>query len=269
MASPHVAGTAALVIASGIGDANGNDRINDEVRLRLQQTADDLGAAGRDPQYGFGLVDADEAAPPPAGNRAPVADAGQDQSVTTGSTVYLDGTGSSDADGDSITYSWVFASKPANSNASLSNATMATPTFVADVDGTYEVELTVSDGELSGTDRVVVTVSEVDATTMHVQSIDMWYARAGQNYKIYTKVTIVDVDKAAVEGATVYLERTLPSGAKASGSGDTGADGTVTFVYGPTKTTGKYISTVTNVVKAEWSYDESANIKTSETLTVP
>jgi len=64
MASPHVAGVAALVIASGIGDANFNGRINDDVRVRLQQTADDLGTAGRDSNYGYGLVDADEAAPP-------------------------------------------------------------------------------------------------------------------------------------------------------------------------------------------------------------
>ncbi len=64
MASPHVAGVAALVIASGISDANGNGRTNDEVRQRLQLTADDLGTAGRDSNYGYGLVDADEAAPP-------------------------------------------------------------------------------------------------------------------------------------------------------------------------------------------------------------
>jgi len=64
MASPHVAGTAALVIAAGITDANGDGNINDEVRLRLQETADDLGTAGRDTKYGYGLVDADEAAAP-------------------------------------------------------------------------------------------------------------------------------------------------------------------------------------------------------------
>jgi subtilisin len=66
MASPHVAGTAALVIATGITDSNNNGFINDEVRQRLIETADDLGAAGRDTQYGYGLVDADEAAPEPS-----------------------------------------------------------------------------------------------------------------------------------------------------------------------------------------------------------
>lgn len=62
MASPHVAGTAALVIA-----AKGLN--NEAVRVELQATADDLGKTGWDPKYGHGLVDADEAvlgeAPPP------------------------------------------------------------------------------------------------------------------------------------------------------------------------------------------------------------
>lgn len=64
MASPHVAGAAALVIADGITDVNGNGRINDEVRTRLDSTATDLGKAGRDPQYGYGLVNAVAATAP-------------------------------------------------------------------------------------------------------------------------------------------------------------------------------------------------------------
>ena len=50
-ASPHVAGGAALLIASGVND-------NDEVRLILQETAEDLGTSGWDSQYGHGLVNA-------------------------------------------------------------------------------------------------------------------------------------------------------------------------------------------------------------------
>ena len=57
MASPHVAGTAALVMVAYPGWTNV------QVRSQLQRTADDLGVAGKDNLYGYGLVDADEAAP--------------------------------------------------------------------------------------------------------------------------------------------------------------------------------------------------------------
>lgn len=62
MASPHVAGTAALVIGKGVADTNGNGRINDEVRQIMNSTAQDLGTAGRDAKYGYGLVNASAAA---------------------------------------------------------------------------------------------------------------------------------------------------------------------------------------------------------------
>lgn len=57
MASPHAAGAAALVIASGVTDANGVNGVADDVRQRLDQTAVDLGISGRDSQYGYGLID--------------------------------------------------------------------------------------------------------------------------------------------------------------------------------------------------------------------
>jgi len=63
MASPHVAGTAAVILSQGaIQDGNGNGRINDEIRQRLIATAQDLGLPGRDTWYGYGLVDARSAA---------------------------------------------------------------------------------------------------------------------------------------------------------------------------------------------------------------
>ena len=64
MASPHVAGTAALVFAANPGWSN------DDVRTQLQNTADDLGSTGRDTKYGYGLVNADEAAWPSAPDTA-------------------------------------------------------------------------------------------------------------------------------------------------------------------------------------------------------
>ncbi|MGQ9633720.1 MAG: S8 family serine peptidase [Bryobacteraceae bacterium] len=57
MASPHVAGAAALVYGCLTSDLNKDGTVNNQdVRLRMQQTAQDLGAAGRDSLYGFGLV---------------------------------------------------------------------------------------------------------------------------------------------------------------------------------------------------------------------
>jgi hypothetical protein len=57
MASPHVTGAAALVIAAGVTDGNEDGNINDEVRQLLTSTAIDLGDSGRDIHFGYGLVD--------------------------------------------------------------------------------------------------------------------------------------------------------------------------------------------------------------------
>lgn len=91
-------------------------------------------------------------------NNPPVAIAGPDQSQLRGSTITLDGSGSSDADGDALTYIWTLTSIPENSVAALSDGTSQAPTFVADKTGSYVVSLVVNDGQASSeTDEVVVT----------------------------------------------------------------------------------------------------------------
>jgi hypothetical protein len=82
-------------------------------------------------------------------NTAPVANAGTAQNSVIGALVTLDGSASSDANGDPLTYSWVFASKPAGSGATLSSATVAKPAFTADVAGTYVLNLLVNDGNVN------------------------------------------------------------------------------------------------------------------------
>lgn len=96
-------------------------------------------------------------------NELPVANAGQDQTVTLGSGVALNGSASTDPDNgpQPLSYTWQFITVPANStlqNANLIGANTAQPSFTSDVPGEYRLSLTVSDGVSSGVDKVIVTV---------------------------------------------------------------------------------------------------------------
>ena len=125
-----------------------------------------------------------------AANIAPVANAGVAQSVVTGSSVSLNGTASSDANGDALTYSWSYTSRPAGSTASLSSATSATPTFTADKAGSYVLSLTVNDGSLSSTPSTVT----VTASTANLAPV----ANAGNSQNVYVGTTV------SLNGASSY-----------------------------------------------------------------
>ena len=95
-------------------------------------------------------------------NHAPVANAGTSQSFDNpGVQVVLDGSASSDPDGDALFYSWSFKSIPEASTAVLNGADTVSPSFIADAAGAYEVQLAVSDGDLfsATTPTVLVTVA--------------------------------------------------------------------------------------------------------------
>lgn len=93
-------------------------------------------------------------------NSKPVADAGADQDLQTGATANLNGSASSDADGDPLNYFWSFTSKPAGSTAELSDRFAANPTFAADLEGLYIVQLIVNDGKVdSDADTVNITAA--------------------------------------------------------------------------------------------------------------
>jgi len=91
-------------------------------------------------------------------NSAPQADAGPNQNASVGDTVTLDGSGSSDMDGDTLTFTWSFVSLPAGSKAALSDNSAVEPGFTVDLPGTYTVRLVVNDGTLDS-DPDTVTVS--------------------------------------------------------------------------------------------------------------
>lgn len=89
-------------------------------------------------------------------NRAPIANAGEDFSVSLGDVVTLDGSASSDPDGDSLSYTWKLLNGP---DADISFINSVAPTFTPQKAGEYEISLTVSDGKAaSDQDTVVVSV---------------------------------------------------------------------------------------------------------------
>jgi len=92
-------------------------------------------------------------------NHRPIAQAGTAQTLPVGRSVQLDGTASTDPDGQLLTFAWTLLSKPTNSAASLTNANTATPTFTIDKAGNYTAQLTVSDGSLSSTATVTISTS--------------------------------------------------------------------------------------------------------------
>ncbi|MEK6527632.1 MAG: PKD domain-containing protein, partial [Nitrospirota bacterium] len=89
-------------------------------------------------------------------NHPPVSNAGSDQNVVHPVLVTLVGSGSSDPDGDTMTYSWVQTS---GTSVTLSSSTVSNPTFNTNGAGTLAFQLTVSDGRLTSTDTVTITVS--------------------------------------------------------------------------------------------------------------
>lgn len=133
-------------------------------------------------------------------NYKPVANAGSDQAVTGGSTVYLDGSASSDSDGSIASYAWT---QTGGTSVSLTNSNTATPTFTAPNNtDTLTFKLTVTDDKgATATDYVQVFVTGATAysdptdttttgITITVPTIDT--SGGADNIQMYASVVIQD-----------------------------------------------------------------------------
>jgi len=101
-----------------------------------------------------------------AANSPPVASAAAPQTATVNGVVTLDGSASSDVNGDALSYAWTITGKPAGSTAALANATLAKATLIVDVAGTYTATLLVSDGKPNGSNTSTVSFLAVAVNTV-------------------------------------------------------------------------------------------------------
>ena len=206
MATPAVAGAAALIWSNN-PSCTGTD-----VRNAMKVTAEDQGAAGKDANFGYGIVKAADAnayltAQPCGGSGGNI--------PPTASFIYncsdlacnFDGSASSDADGSIATYSWDFGDGNSASTATAAN------TYAASA--SYSVTLTVTDDQGASTaTSQVVTVS--DGTPPPVVDITLTGSRSSNGGNItlnWSGATTTNVD--------VYVNGSL--------NNTTVNDGTITY----------------------------------------
>jgi PKD repeat protein len=218
MATPHVSGVAALVWS------NVPLKTNAELRAALQATAEDLGPAGKDNAYGYGLVRADAALKYLGGGTIPEntpPTAKFSYGCTELRCTFKDE--STDSDGSVAYWDWQFGDNETASSPS--------PTHVYSTAGTYTVKLTVTDNR-AATNSVEqqVTVSGTGAgislsargyKVKGVKTVDLtWGGASTQNVDIHRNGVLLTstpndgayTDRILLKGGGTYTYKVCDEG---------------------------------------------------------
>jgi hypothetical protein len=162
-------------------------------------------------------------------NQAPTAVAGPNATAHAGTVVNLNGSSSFDDNTPtaSLGYAWSFVARPAGSNAVLTNANTATPSFTPDKIGDYQVQLIVTDNGFPAVASApaVVTFSSYNQAPTAVASVSTQLPLVGQ------AVTLSSAGTSDPEGDAISYSWTLtqaPAGSHATIASSTSATAAIT-----------------------------------------
>jgi len=147
MATPHVSGVAAMLWAIYPG--------------KTHRQIKDLILNGKTLSLWGSILEGD----PSLSNHAPVASAGSDRTVAVGATVQVNGS-ATDADGDTVTFSWTLADPNGDSTQVSSSSSSSSFSFVPTTAGIYTAGLTVHDAYTSSSVDYVRIEAKVPGTTL-------------------------------------------------------------------------------------------------------
>jgi hypothetical protein len=163
--------------------------------------------------------------------------------------VTLNGTGSSDPDGDSITYSWT--------NGLSVIASEATPTVSLPV-GTHNLTLTVSDGQANSSDTVSVTVqAQVSSNAIHVGDLDSTSTWNARRSKWMARVTVIVHTAGEAPLSNVKVTFGLSDGTTKSCT--TASNGTCVVSKEKAANVASLTFTVRTLVRSGYTYSSGSN----------
>jgi hypothetical protein len=192
-------------------------------------------------------------------NSRPVAVAGPNQTVHWGATVQLSGSGSSDPDGDPLSFTWALLSQPDGSAAQLSDAHVIAPTFTAKTTGLYVVQLVVDDGLLTSAPSTLTVTATNQPPVAHD---DTATATAGTPATINVLANDSDPDGDPLHMASVgqpHSGTATIAGSAVQYTATAGFTGTDTFTYVVSDGVDTATATVTVTVSGTVNHPPVAN----------